>query len=155
LNKTPKIPIIFHLPTHPLKRREAVKLNSTSIFEIKSALNSANYQIQMLNPVQHFPLHCAKSFISGKELHYKYLEHHPQFLLSISLTRSASLERNAAFQSEIVNGVRPFGIYISAFVPISLDLGISHTSFRDFPSRHCPYLFLTAKYQHLEVKRTA
>ncbi|MGB3344222.1 MAG: hypothetical protein WBA61_09935 [Aequorivita sp.] len=76
----------------------------------------------MLNPVQHFPLHCAKSFISGKELLYKGLGHRPQFLLSISLARSAALERNAPFQSEIVNEVRPFGIDISAFVSTSLDL---------------------------------
>ncbi|MCB0753879.1 MAG: hypothetical protein KDC52_20580, partial [Ignavibacteriae bacterium] len=58
------------------KGREAVKLHSISIFGVKSALNSANNQMQILNPVQHFPLHSApvcqmgrKNSISGKELH--------------------------------------------------------------------------------------
>ncbi len=39
-------------------------------------------------------------FIPGKELHYKYLGHNPQFQLSIPLTLPAMLGRNTTLQSQ-------------------------------------------------------
>jgi hypothetical protein len=41
-----------------------------------------------------------KHLILGKELHYKYLGHNPQFQLSIPLTLSAMLEKNTSFLSQ-------------------------------------------------------
>lgn len=43
------------------------------------------------------PKKAGNHFISGKELHYKYLGHRTRFLLFISLTLPATLGRDASF----------------------------------------------------------
>ena len=75
--------------------RFATKRNGSSPLYILLQKNNPFYR-----PFSTLPLHFAKGYISGKELHYKGLGHNPRFWLSTSLPLPATLGRNASFPNQ-------------------------------------------------------
>src|SRR5690606_38891169 len=72
-----------------------------------------------------FPYIPQKASLREKSFSTKVLDTVPNCYFPFRLpfpSRNLGTGKRTTFQSEIVNGVRPFGIYIFAFVSTSLDL---------------------------------